>query len=645
MSRYAAALKYAVALCATGVTLLTTTNALADVVIEAEPLHDKKMRIDGLLREWPGRFASFKTTLKGSLKASGLVGYDDKDLYVAIKAADDKIVRTRAAGDDEDHATLSLAFPNAAGRYTAYEVALYPGDPGKLPGVVKVNGRVSKAAKLVEAPEEGGLVIEAKIPWSEFSQSALARVGLKAALKYSDAKAPGSVKNVVATSAKSGGSMPYMPLEGEQALRAALLKPRGLSDRPTRQVFGNVVGDSQYEWVAVYGQYLCVVGPGYRGGKEFYYGELNTTGAKQLTRLELSDLDGDGRKEVLVQKHLGGDEGYREVLLAFKFDPKDAPKVVFAHEVGVVTEEGSIKNKVSISGGKITIEQGTSEGFDPATYDEPLPGEGVESALFPWDTVKSRSFEWKDGRMAPSDETNWKPKLSKPQGGGSSGRAAPPSGPPPPPVPRPPTSEELLDRVYALYKKDRGVGGAKPRFDFVTDVVGDSQTERVLVHGKDIVVFGKGFREGQSYTFINVGVKEDKDILHATARDLTGDGKAEILVRGILKAKASKELGGDTVDRYALFIYQVRGDKLVRIFGAETGRALGSQRILGTVAFAPAKQGLNIELRPGRAVGWTERDYPFPEDTTPAGGLEPLALPWGTLGARTYTFNGSSYGQ
>src|SRR5690606_15358718 len=142
MSRYAAALKYAVALCATGVTLLTTTNALADVVIEAEPLHDKKMRIDGLLREWPGRFASFKTTLKGSLKASGLVGYDDKDLYVAIKAADDKIVRTRAAGDDEDHATLSLAFPNAAGRYTAYEVALYPGDPGKLPGVVKVNGRV-----------------------------------------------------------------------------------------------------------------------------------------------------------------------------------------------------------------------------------------------------------------------------------------------------------------------------------------------------------------------------------------------------------------------------------------------------------------------------------------------------------------------
>jgi len=639
-------LKYAFALFALGSALLTSTSALADVVIDAEPLHDKKMRIDGLLREWPGQFAAFKTTLKGSLKASGLVGYDDKDLYVAIKAADEKIVRTAGAGDSEDHATFSLAFPNTSGHYTSFDVKLYPGDPGKLPGVVKINGRVSKASKLVEAPEEGGLVIEAKIPWSEFSQAAIARVGLKATLKYSDARSPGSLKNVVATSAKTAGSMPYMPLEGEQALRGALLKAKRLSDRPTRQVFGNVVGDAQYEWVAVYGQYMCVVGPGYRDGKEFYYGELNITGGKQLTRLELHDLDGDGKKEVLVQKHLGGDEGYREVLLAFKLDPKDAPTVVFAHEVGIVTEAGSIKNKVSINGGKITIEQGTSEGFDPATYDEPLPGEGVESALLPWDTVKSRSFEWKGDRMEASDETAWKPKVTKARGGASAGRpAAARSGPPPPPAPRPPTSEELLDRVYALYKKDRGVGGAKPRFDFVTDVVGDSQTERVLVHGKDIVVFGKGFREGQSYTFINVGVKEDKDILHATARDITGDGKAEIIVRGILKAKASKELGGDTIDRYALFIYQVAGEKLVRIFGAETGRALGSQRILATVAFAPAKQGLSIELRPGRAVGWTEKDYPFPEDTTPAGGLEPLALPWGSLGARLYTFNGSSYSQ
>jgi hypothetical protein len=215
---------------------------------------------------------------------------------------------------------------------------------------------------------------------------------------------------------------------------------------------------------------------------------------------------------------------------------KDAPKVVFSHEVAIVTDEGEIRNKLNISEKGITIGQGSHKGFDPGEYDEPLPGGGLASALLPWETVKSRSFEWKGGEMEEAGETSWKPKLTK--GSGNPRRVTRPDGPPPPPPPRPPNADEMLDRVYALYRKDRGAGG-KPRFDFVTDVIGDSQTERVLIHGKDIVVFGKGFREARSYAFINVGVEDSKDIVHATARDMTGDGKAEILVRGVLRAKAA----------------------------------------------------------------------------------------------------------
>ena len=140
-----------------------------------------------------------------------------------------------------------------------------------------------------------------------------------------------------------------------------------------------------------------------------------------------------------------------------------------------------------------------------------------------------------------------------------------------------------------------------------------------------------------------MGVPESKDILDATARDLTGDGKAEIIVRGVLHAKASKELGGDTVDRHALFVYGIQGDKVVRIFAAETGRSLGKDRILGAVAFENDKKGLSIELRPAQAVGWTEKSYPFPADTTTAGGLEPLLLPWGDSSKRRYRYNGSAY--
>jgi hypothetical protein len=209
-------------------------------------------------------------------------------------------------------------------------------------------------------------------------------------------------------------------------------------------------------------------------------------------------------------------------------------------------------------------------------------------------------------------------------------------------APRPPTADELLDRVYGLYKRERAVGGGRPRFDFVTDMAGDSGPERVLIHQKDIVVFGKGFRNGQSYAFITVGVGDPKDILDATASDLTGDGKAEVIVRAVLHAKASKALGGDVVDRHALLIYGIRGDAVVRLFGAETGRSVGKNQILGAVSFSSGSGPTRIELRPSRALGWTEDSYPFPPDTTAAGGLEPLLLPWSSE-KRSYRYDGSQF--
>jgi hypothetical protein len=266
------------------------------------------------------------------------------------------------------------------------------------------------------------------------------------------------------------------------------------------------------------------------------------------------------------------------------------------------------------------------------------------AALLPWETTKSRSFKWQGDAIKPAGETSWTPKVSR--GGknaGSTPRSRPKSeGPVQPPAPRPPSADELQDRLYALYRRDHA-GNAKPRFDFATDVAGDTTNERVVIHDRDVVVFGKAFRGGTSYAYITIGVADAKDILDATARDLTGDGKAEIIVRGVLHAKASKGLGGGTVDRYALFVYGVLNESVVRIFAAETGRAVGDDRILGSVAFATAERGTRIELRPGRAQGWSEKTYPFPEDTTTAGGLEPLLLPWSVNAVRRYRFDGKSF--
>ena len=623
-----------------------------------EPMADKKVRVDGLLREWPNGFAKLDATVRGSASrdsasrdsasrgsgTSALVGYDDKNVYFALNTDDSQIARTASAGKNEDHLTFELWFPSASGGGRTHVVDVYPGDPGKLPAVVKVDGKAVSSAQAVEAPQDKGYYLEGSLPWSALAAAGSVRVGLRGRLEYTDASSPGQVRRVIATSRARGAAMPPVTLESETGLIQALLEPKELGLEPARQALGNVFGGPELERIAVYGHFLSITGPGYKDGKQFYFSELDVAGADAVRRLELVDFDGDGKQELVLQKRIGGKDRYRDVLEVQKVGSDGAPLRVFVHEVALKTDEGLVQNEVKVTGSgknaRIEIKQGKANGFDPGTYREPQI-DGVDSVLLPWQSVGARVFSWGGRGLALLEEKPWKAKQF------SSSKAPPTnsqsSATKTPPPPRPPSADEMLDRVYALYKKDRGVGGTKPKYDFVTDVAEDSRPERVLVHGKDVVVFGKGFKEGLTYTFITVGVKEPKDILDVTSRDLTGDGRAEIILRGVLSAQASKELGGDVVQREALYVYSIVGDHLVRIFAAETGRALGGKRIVGAIGFTSAARGVAIELRPGRAVGWNEQSYPFPEDTSPAGGLEPLLLPWGSQKARTYAFTGSTF--
>lgn len=633
--------------------LLNTLPALAaGRMIVAEPMEGQKVRIDGDLREWPNKMTELGDTLAGSggsdPRASVTIGYDESSLFVVLKIFDKRIVRSAAAAGNEDHATLSLAFPHGRD-FSSYELELYPGNPGKVPGVVKLKGAPVSGAKIVESPVTGGLHVEAQIPWSAFAEAATVRVGLRAAVTYTDVDAAGSVSGVIGTaSGQRGRALPPLLLESEEGLETQLLRPKNIVNA-AREAFGNVAGDALFERVGVFGTNLAIVGPHYRGGKEFYFADLGVKDASMVTRLELADFDGDGRDEIVIWKRIGVREKYREVLTVTKVGADDTPFQVFAHEVGIKTAEGKVSNRVSLKNNAIEIAQGESEGFDPASYAEVTPGD-MGAALLPWEGVARRTFKWQGKGFQQTEEVPVAGKVVRsgkltrgPNGAKSQPRAAAAQEPAPSPAPRAPSSDELLDRVYALYRKDRRVGGSKPSFDFMSDVAEDQTPERVLVHGKDLVAFGKGFKKGLSYTFITLGVTDAKDIVDVTARDLTGDGKAEIIVRAVLHAKASKALGGDVVERRALMIYGIKDDALARIFAAETSRAVGDKQILGAVAFEPGKRGVDIELRAGRALGWTEQSYPFPADTTSAGGLEPLLLPWGDAPKRRYRCDGSSF--
>lgn len=623
-------------------TLASAQPAAALDYLAAEPM-TKKVRIDGMLTDWPGGFAKLNVTLSGKGKpVEALIGYDATKLYVAAKVEDAKIVRTKNGGKGEDRLLVDVWVPREGGGGATHTIAIFPGDPGKLPGLVQVDGSAVAAAKAVEAPTAGGYVLEAEIPWSALPDASAMRVGLRARLSYSDASSVGSVSSLVSTSKLGGEQMPPLTLECETGLFQSLLETKGLSSRPARQVYGNVWGKSEPERVALYGRFLSIVGSAYKGGKEFYFSDLDVNSADDVRRLQLVDFSGDGLSEIVLEKRIGDSDKYRQVLEVLTVGADGTPRVVFQAETAIVTPDGFVDNAVKITGSgkaaRIVVSQDKEKGFEPDTFREPTIGGGIPSAILPWESVRSKSYGWKGDAIAELEITQGTARRTSKAAAVASAPAV--AAPPPP---RPPTADEMLDRVYALYKKDRGVGAKKARFDFVTDVVEDTTPERVLVHGQDLIVFGKGFKKGLSYTFLTMGVKSEEDVLSVTTHDLEGDGKAEIVVHAVLRAKASKELGGDEVTRQALFVYKVLGESLTRIFAAETARSVGKDRVVGGVVFEPGARGVEITLRPLTAVGWSEKSYPFPEDRHPAGGLEPLLLPWGTVGPRTYRFDGSSY--
>ncbi len=654
---------------------VTATRAEARTrALEAVTLGTDKVRIDGLLREWPAKLDPLNEVVQGSgggdPNASGVIGYNDKNLFVAMKIKDGKLVRTPSFGDGEDYASLEIAFPSKSG-FKLYSVRLYAGEIGRSAGMVKLGSAPVKGARLVEAPSDGGYTIEASIPWAAFPEASRVRVGIRAALRYADADSPGSVRTIIGTSAASGSNLPPLLLEAEQGLYRSLVRKRGLPEMPARFGVGDIAGDPTYEAVAVYGGALTIVGSAYRGGKEYFFHDLAVPNASAVTRLEVADFTGDGKDDILLvkrappptlpdddkskgqrhsiakEKKKAPDDSYREVLQVLSVSSGENPYIAFQHETAIVTKDGEIRNDVSLkrNGSKvdIVIAQGKAEGFDPGKYDEPMP-DNMEPALLPWSPVKSRTYDWDGKQFADAGSESWSPKMQAPPAAHETkAAAAPAEGPPAPPPPRPPSADELLERVYALYRRDHHVGIEKPRFDFVADVAGDAAPERVLLHGRDVVVFGKGFKEGLSYAYTTLGVDSSNDIVDMSARDLTGDGKAELIVRGVLHAKASAQLGGKVVDRHAFYVYQVFESGLRRIFGAETGRSLGDDSISDAVRFVPRDKGLALELAPGKAVGWTDKTYPFPIDKTPYGGLEPLLVPWGDVRQKRYHYDGSTY--
>jgi hypothetical protein len=613
--------------------LAAPAAAAAQTALRADLIEAKTIKLDGVPKEWTS-LSNLGVAVKGKpqkpdLEAKAGIAYDATTVFLAADVTDD----TFKPG--LDHLVFVIGFPGG----TTYEVEIFPGDPGKTPGSAKLGGKAISGAKVVEAPRAGGYSLEATLPWSTFAMASSVRVGLRAGMFVHDAD--GASVDLIAGSASSTAyaSLPQLATESEQALADGLIKEKGLKGAPKYNLLGDVAGDSMKERVLVYDRYLVVLGSSFRKGSEYYFSDLGVdSNAGMVPSCELKDVTGDGQQEILIRKRFGTSAKYREVYQVLWFGKADVPNPIFTHEVAILTPDGSLENAVTLSadGSKTAFkfEPGTATKWNAGNYKEVTEG-SFDAALLPWGTIKSQTYKYDGSKFAKTAEEK------------QEATAAPAAAPvataaPAPKVPAP-SAAELLDQVYAMYKKDRSASG-KPKFDMAIDVAGDKQTERVLLHEKDIVLFGKGFKSGTGYSYLTLQqFASASDILDLTARDVTGDGKAEIIVRGTLHASAPKESGGGTVDREVVLIFQVQGESLKRIFAAEVGRGIAANKVTGAITYAAGGKVTDIELGPGKFTGWTDKTYPFNQDISAVGGYEPLILPISSNKAVRYKWNGTAF--
>ncbi len=604
-----------------------------------------KVKLDGVLGEWSPRTRA-DTVVQGAGARDGLsfnvgVRYDATNLYVGGEVTTAALHRTPRFAEDEDHASLVIAFGAGSPAVAAYEVNLYAGKPGETTGQVrlaKARGPL-RGAQIVEAPANGGYSFEASIPWSTFPEARTTRIGLRAAVRYYE-KADDALR-IVATGvgdAKHPDDLAALPTEPEQSLDEGFLKEQSLRGQtPAFDLVADLTGDAMKERVQVWGSMLTVCGPTYRGGKDFFYRDLGGT----IVRVEARPVARRAKDDLVIVRRVSDGPVSRDYFEVLSFLGKDDPDRVFGQEIAVVQGEERVDDAVHAVAGQIEVTPLPAHGWDATSYRQPTTTD-VAPVLLPWGRVRSQTFHFDGARFTVARQVA-QPGVATP--------SVPPdaSSPPPSltsslPTSAPDAPPASVAALLEQFKRDHRIPPrTAPQADLHADLDGDGREEHVALLARDLVVTGPSLGGGRAYTSLTLEqFAAPGDIHEVTARDLTGQGAAHIVVRGTRHVTAGR---GATVDEEALFIYALRGTALTRVFGIETARAQAGRRVQGLVQFVPSRsgKGFDVDVRPGRAVGWTRGSYPWPQDSAGTGSLEPLLLPWGPVTDVRYAWDGSRF--
>ncbi|MFT3922753.1 MAG: hypothetical protein QM778_09480 [Myxococcales bacterium] len=167
--------------------------------------------------------------------------------------------------------------------------------------------------------------------------------------------------------------------------------------------------------------------------------------------------------------------------------------------------------------------------------------------------------------------------------------------------------------------------GIEPRFDWRANVYGDAAAERVVIIDRFVLVYGPGFKKGESFGYVALPFGMGGGIKQAELVDLDLDGHAELL----LTLRQSNPQGA----REVWMVYTLAEDSPRPVGGVELRKEITGGFLENTMELEQkGKSKARIIVKPGRSQNLTASNY----RENAARDVQPILLPWGDVKSRTY---------
>jgi len=372
--------------------------------IPCSPMERGAVQLDGLLMDWKGvdgvGVDQAGQVLRGRRDWSGpqdlsfdlYCSHDETSLYLAVNVRDDYFIRT-PRGRDDDHLVVLLG---------GKQLLVYPGDLRSIRGRMSwgARGRV-KGVAMAEALQKQGYSVELRIPFKQMPGYRAGAPGYAAAVQVADcdSKARQKVETVIGTA--SSARRGRLAFSQARAELTNFLREKGYSAAQVRARHDvNVVGDRRVEQVLLVGRTIGVIGEGLPGGAYFYL-DLPVKQPKDIYWLRPIDLNGDGKRELVVRYVERAGNGRRELIAVFRFNEADRFVRSFAHEILKGQGNKLIVNRFTTrrrrrrghrpGGVDLIFDRPVAKGFAREGFRE-QPSADCFSILLPWGEEKRRHF-------------------------------------------------------------------------------------------------------------------------------------------------------------------------------------------------------------------------------------------------------------